>query len=543
LDFDRAAVVELFLAEAGESLDAMEQCLVALERRPEDAELVAELFRNAHTIKGNAASLGFAAIAEVTHVLEDLLDRRRRHAAEVTQGFVTLLLEAVDLLRQLLGKAARDDDSQAPGQEAVVAALRRAAAGDQARWPAASPADVPVPSMDDLAAAATAAGRGFRVGLDKLDRLVALGGEIAIARSRIASLLEALGERATHVLEAHRDAERLDREMQELVMRTRMVPLGPSFRQHARTVRDVALALGKEVRLVIEGDDLEADLAVVERLRDPLTHMVRNALDHGVELPEVRRARGKDKVATITLRAYYAGGRLVVELADDGAGLDRDRILARARERGLVGAAQSLSEREIYELIFRAGFSTADSVTGLSGRGIGMDVVRRNIAALRGTVEIASRKGEGTVLTIHLPLTLAVVPGFLVAAGDERYVLPLENVVECLDLPPGQSATAAAGVVDLRGEAVPYLRVGRVLGAAGEAAARESLVVVEHGDLLAGLAVDALLGEAPIVMKPMGSLLGEVRGFSGSTVLGDGQVALILDVATLIRDARTEAAA
>jgi two-component system chemotaxis sensor kinase CheA len=315
-----------------------------------------------------------------------------------------------------------------------------------------------------------------------------------------------------------------------------MVPLGPSFRQHARTVRDAAVAHGKQARLLIQGEEAEADLGVVEQLRDPLTHMIRNAIDHGVEPPDQRRARGKSAVATITVAARHEAGRLVVVVSDDGAGLDRARILARARERGLVADGQALAEREIHDLIFRPGFSTAESVTELSGRGIGMDVVRRNIASLRGSVEVASRAGEGTTLTLRLPLTLAVIPGFLVAAGDERYVLPLESVVECVDLPPG-GADQGSGITDVRGEPVPYLRLRHVLGARADAAPRESLVVVDHGDALAGLVVEAALGEAQVVVQPLASPLQHVRGVTGSTILGDGRVALLLDVDALLREA------
>jgi two-component system, chemotaxis family, sensor kinase CheA len=538
MNLDLDDLLPLFVAEAEERLDAMEQALVALEAGTVDAELLSELFRGAHTLKGNAASLGFTAIAEVTHVLEDLLEPLTRHALQPTRGFVTLMLDAVDVLRGQVERAAAGDDVPAPGQAALLEALKRAAAGEVVK-------DAPrEPEAAGLVGpgAETGAGRArsLRVGLDRLDQLRALAGEIAIARGRLGGLLEALGEPGADVREAHRDAERLDREMHELVMRTRMVPLGPSFRQHARMVRDVAIARGKQARLAIQGEEVEADLGVVEQLRDPLTHLIRNAIDHGVEPADQRRARGKNPVATITVGARHEAGRLVVEVSDDGAGLDRARILARARERGLIGEGQALGEREAHEIIFRPGFSTAESVTELSGRGIGMDVVRRNIATLRGSVEIASRAGEGTTLTIRLPLTLAVIPGFLVAAGEERYVLPLESVIECLDLPPG-SADGSAGVTELRGEAVPYLQVRRVLGAAGSASPRESLVLVEHGDGVAGLVVDAVLGEAQVVVQPLASPLQHVRGVTGSTILGDGRVALMLDVAALLREAEAAA--
>lgn len=548
MDIDLEALIPVFVAEAQERLASMEQCLVAIESRPNDSELLGTLFRDAHTLKGNSAAMGFTAVAEVTHVLEDLLDRARRHALQVTSGFVSLLLRSVDVLRVLVAKAADGDQTAASGQSELLDALRNAAAADAQ---GGSKVQDPPPVTEEVGfdlQAESAPARDLRVGLDKLDRLLTLAGEIAIARGRVGSLLESLGEAGSHVLEAHRDAERLDREAQELVMRARMVPLGPTFRQHARTVRDLSIARGKHARLVVEGADVQADMAVVEQLRDPLTHMIRNAVDHGVEVAALRSASAKNPVATITLRAYHEAGQLVVQVEDDGAGLDRARILARARDRGLIGAAQSLSEREIQDLIFRPGFSTAESVTDLSGRGVGMDVVRRNVTAMRGAVEVASREGQGTTLTIRLPLTLTVIPGLLVAVGGERYVIPLDSVVECVGLPPRASDSAEKGVADLRGEPVPYLRVRRMLDAgghargeeAGGAVAHESLVIVEHGETLAGLVVDALLGEAQIVVKPLGHPLEAVRGVSGSTILGDGQVALILDVATLMREARAE---
>jgi two-component system chemotaxis sensor kinase CheA len=537
MDIDREALLPIFLAEAEERLASMEQCLVALESRPHDTELLGELFRAAHTLKGNSSSLGLNAVADLLHVLEDLLDRVRHGAVALGERLVTLLLDAVDLLRDRIARAVAGEEAPSPRQDMLVAALRSAAATGEA--PAAPGPDGSADALVSLPGAGSARARGLRIGLEKLDRLLAVSGEIAIARGRIGGLLESLGEAGASVLEAHREAERLDRELHELVMRTRMVPLGPSFRAHVRSVRDIALSCGKQATLAVEGAEVEADLAVVEQLRDPLTHMIRNALDHGLETPAERRARGKSDGGTITLRARHEAGQLVVQVADDGAGLDRARILARARERGLAAEGQALSEREIHELIFRPGFSTAAAVTDLSGRGIGMDVVRRNIASLRGSVDVASRAGLGTTLTIRLPLTLAVIPGFLVAAGGERYVLPLESVVECLDLPPSEVPSARSGLAELRGEPVPYLRVGRYLGAS-DAAERESLVVVENGDGLAGLAVDGLLGEAQIVVQPLGHPLQAVPGVAGSTILGDGRVALILDVTALMHEARAE---
>ena len=332
-------------------------------------------------------------------------------------------------------------------------------------------------------------------------------------------------------------------------MRMRMVPLGATFRPHARTVRDAALAKGKQARLVIEGEEVEADLAVVEQLRDPITHMVRNAVDHGVERPDERRARGKEPVATITLRARHEAGQLVVEVADDGAGIDHARILARARERGLLRESQSLGEREIHELMFSPGFSTAESVTELSGRGIGMDVVRRNITSLGGGVSVSSVKGEGTTITIQLPLTLAVLEGMIVGVADEQYIVPLEFVAEAIMPGANEIKTIVnqASLVAVRGEHLPIIRLSDVvqlppspLGEGrGEGPSKtdtQLCLVVEVDNRRAALLVDQLIGQQQLVVKSLDANLHSVPGVAGATILGDGRVALILDVSAITRN-------
>lgn len=536
MTFDRDALLPIFLAEAEEGLEMMEQCVIAIEDHTDDGETLASLFRHAHTLKGNSSSLGFNAIADVTHVLEDLLHRARDRELQMTPALVALLLEAIDVLRALVHHSAQGRDEPAPGQAELLQALRTASA----------PGSVPAPRPFEAAAAPAASesaaprARDLRVSLDKLDRLLTLVGEIAVARGRIGPALEALGEPAAAALEAHREAERLDHELHELAIRARMVPLGPTFRQYTRIIRDLSLACDKPARLAIEGADVEADLIVVERLRDPLTHVVRNALDHGIEPAADRQARGKDPVATITLRARHEAAQLVVEVADDGAGLDRERVLARGRERGLFPGGVVPSDRDLHEIVFEPGFSTAERVTELSGRGVGMDVVRRNVASLRGSVDLSSREGLGTVLTIRVPLTLTVMPGLLVDVGGERYVVPIENVRECLDLAAGEDAGQGAGVAEVRGELLPYLRARRLLAAPGDAAARETLIVIEHEQERIGLAVDELLGQAQVVVKPLARPLQGVPGISGSTILGDGRVALILDPAAMASQARLE---
>jgi two-component system chemotaxis sensor kinase CheA len=283
---------------------------------------------------------------------------------------------------------------------------------------------------------------------------------------------------------------------------------------------------------------VEVDTRVIEHLRDPLTHMIRNAVDHGIEPPHARKARGKDPCGRVTLRACHEAGSIVIQVADDGAGLDRERIIERARSLGIVAEPEKLPDAEIYGLIFEAGFSTAETVTDLSGRGVGMDVVRRNVDALRGSVGIDSRQGEGTSITIRLPLTLAIIEGFGVGVGEETYVIPLEAVLECVELPAQEQIQSNGhGVIYLRGRALPYLRLRTLFALGDRAPFRENIVVVQHGGGQAGIAVDALYGASQAVIKPLGELFEGLPGIAGSTILGNGRVALILDVPSLLREA------
>jgi len=534
-DKDRALVLETFLAEAAEHLRGIEQALVTLESRPKDAATLQEIFRSVHSLKGDARMVGFAAIADFAHNVEDLLDGMRLGEIQVHGELISVLLRAVDVLRELLTGAAAGQDVIPAGLEATLAAI--AAARTRAVDTAAPTPETPLHS--DSAPQAEA--RTLRVDVAKLDRMLNLTGEIAIARGRVAQMLTGLPhEFGRDILEAHLEADRLQLDLQEQVTKARMVPVGPFFRQYGRTVRDVARAHDKSVRLEIEGEDVEVDTRVVERLRDPLTHMIRNAIDHGIETPDLRAALGKTPEGCLTLRAAHDGGQIVIEVRDDGAGFNRQRIAERARDTGLAGQPELLSDSDLLRLVFTPGFSTAETVTDLSGRGVGMDVVRRNIDALRGTIDITSAEGEGTVITVRLPLTLAIIDGFGVGVGGETYVLPLDCVLECLALPRDRHEDGAGnGVINVRGEPLPYVRLRDRFGApdGDTAPAREHVVVVQYGGGRAGLAVDALYGERQAVIKTLGSTLDTVPGLAGSTILGDGRVALILDVPALLRDA------
>jgi len=379
------------------------------------------------------------------------------------------------------------------------------------------------------------------VNVQKLDRLLDLTGEIAVARGKTARLLENREQISIEDLtEAHNTEAVLQAALQELVMKVRMVPVGPLFRQYLRTVRDLGRELGKTVQLQIEGDDVEVDTSVVEHLHDPLLHMVRNALDHGIESPEQRRKAGKPAAGTITLRASHQGGSISVEVEDDGAGLDRTGIIKAAKKRG-IAVDSSLSDHQVYQLIFESGLSTNSEVNSLSGRGVGMDVVRRKVQALRGNVSVTSQPGRGTTVHLRFPLTLAIIEGFGIGVGEETYVISVEQLLECVELPAhARNSKYGDGVIELRGEAVPYLHLSDHFKVPGARPLRQNVVVVQHEGKRAGLAVDHLYGAAMTVIKPLPLMFKDVPGVSGSAILGNGRVALILDVPALLRDFELE---
>jgi two-component system chemotaxis sensor kinase CheA len=388
--------------------------------------------------------------------------------------------------------------------------------------------------------ASKAGAQNLRVEVGKLDRMLNLTVEFAIAQGRQRRILEekiGLVASGREVLVSQHGLEALFLELQELVMKIRMVPVGPTFHRFARSVRDAARKSGKLARMLVVGDDVEVDTTILEHIHDPLMHMIRNSVDHGLETPEVRRALGKDPSGKIVLQAYHDSGNIVVQISDDGAGLDHGRILAHARAKGIVPEGARLTEAEIHNLIFQPGFSTADKVSELSGRGVGLDVVRRNVNALSGAILVESRKGQGTTFTIRLPLTLAIIDGFAVKVGIETYVIPLSSVKECLELPAEKHSSDEGGVINLRGEALPYVRLRDLFECGGNAPSREKIIVVEYHGGRAGLAADELLGEQQAVIKPLGRLFQGIRGVSGSTILGNGRVALILDVPALCAEA------
>ena len=372
--------------------------------------------------------------------------------------------------------------------------------------------------------------RTIRVQADKLDQLIDLVGELVIAGAS-ASLL-AQKSAKTDLIESTSVLSRLVENIRDSALQLRMVQIGETFHRFNRVVRDVSREMGKEIELVINGAETELDKTVVEKIGDPLMHLVRNAIDHGIEPATVREARGKHRIGHVGLNAYHDSGSIIIEVIDDGGGLPKEKIRQKAVSKGLITEDAILTDAEIVNLIFEPGFSTADQVTNISGRGVGMDVVKRNIQSLRGTVDVHSVEGEGSTFRIRLPLTLAIIDGFLTGVGRAAYVLPLDSVVECIEL---RDLDADRNYLNLRGEVLPFVRLRAMFEVDGPVPERQNVVIVQYSGRKAGLVVDQLLGEFQTVIKPLGVIFKHVRGIGGSTILGTGEVALILDVPALVQ--------
>jgi two-component system chemotaxis sensor kinase CheA len=547
-DTDREELLRVFLTDAEENLSTLEQMLIILESRPKnEEEVIHEIFRAAHTLKGNAASLGFDALTSLAHAMEGLLDEVRAGRVNVSSGFITLLLRSGDSFRRML-PASIDATIELSGEASAAIELLEHARKNGS-FDETSSAHV----ESDVTEVASMSGRKLRVDLDLLDLILDLTSELSIATGRLSNGLASLGERQQErLMSSYVDVERTLRDLQEKVTKIRMVPIGARFEQQRRVVRDLSQSSGKPVRLLIEGRDVEIDASLVQQVKDPLTHMIRNAVDHAIESPETRRARGKDPIGTITLAAYQDGASVVIEVRDDGAGFDRDRILTRARERGMIAANATPGDEEIDALVFAPGFSTAESVTEISGRGVGMDIVARAVSAMRGTVHVHSRPGGGTTIGMRLPLTLAMLDGLIVAAANERFVVPIHSITQCVVMPHAGGRTHAAGLLDIAGGLVPYIRLRRFFDLAEPAAVvvdpnahvqPEQMVIVAFDGLAVGLVVDEVIGEMQAVIKPLGKVFRNLSGVSASTIFADGRVGLILDVAALVRRAMRERAA
>lgn len=535
MDVDFHELFQLYSVEAEENLAALEEGLVQLEQKPDDHALIAEIFRVAHTFKGNSSSLGFKSLAQFSHEVEEFLHRFRKGEQHPDGELISLLLRAVDVLKRWLPTLEVGVDNPMTGEQLQVHAdlLRfRKSPAPAITSAVETTIEATVDESDDKSAALPAK-RTMRVEAHRMDVLLDLVGEISIAAQRVRQHVDLIpAALRREALDTVEDQDRLLRDLYDNVMRSRMVAVGSTFRRHLRTVRDLARTTGKQVQLILEGEETEVDMSVVEALSDPLVHMIRNAIDHGIESPDRRVAAGKNAIGTITLRAYHDRGEIVLQIADDGAGLQREKIRARAVQAGLQ--PEAMSDRELLDLIFQPGFTTAEAVTGTSGRGVGMDVVRRNIERVRGQIFIETTEGKGTVVSIRLPLTLAVIPGFGVGVGGEAFVIPMSAVEECLEEAPPESSQAT-GVLHVRGDAVPYVRLRHFFGFSQQAETREIVVVVLHQDRRAGLVVDEIYGESQTVIKPLGPLLRGMPGVTGTAVMGSGAVAMVLDAGAVFR--------
>jgi two-component system chemotaxis sensor kinase CheA len=693
-DFDLTQFYQIFFEEAGENLDQMEQMLLNLDLSAANDEELNGIFRCAHSIKGGSATFGFSDVAELTHKMESLLDRLRRHEITPIPEMVDVLLESADASRSLLARHQAGGEGEALSTSDLVRRITELAAGNGAvpapvaapvvAAPVAPPPPAPAPvaavpvggsraleirigPMDNLdladaikelfrdipglgtiedlpctdagcrlfgvqtqstdedlldlfafhvakeqvqirgqaapvaaaaapqavaveaasapveaaaalaadmvsgnfgifpgapgdpetrpalapakasvaakpAVAATMESTSIRVALGKVDQLINLAGELVITQAMLAQNSRTLDPAANQQLLAGlADLDRNTRDLQECVMSIRMIPMSTVFSRFPRMLRDLANKMGKKFDLVLQGEATELDKGLVEKITDPLTHLVRNSLDHGIEMPEQRIAAGKSEAGTLTLAASHQGGSIVIEVRDDGRGMNREKILRKARERGM-DVSDSLPDADVWQLIFAPGFSTADVVTDVSGRGVGMDVVKKNITALNGTVEIDSAEGVGMRVAIRLPLTLAIMDGMSVGVGQEVYILPLSSVVESFQVNPNDVNTVAQGsqLVKVRDEYMPVIameKTFRVPRAEGEKSS-DIMVVVESDGSRVALLVDELLGQHQVVVKNLESNYRKVPNVSGATILGDGTVALILDTISMVNRAR-----
>lgn len=555
---DRPLLAE-FVTESSEYIEAAEGALLLLENEPDNDEAINTVFRAFHTVKGTAAFLGFSRLAEFAHFAESLLSRMRDKEIRCVGGYANLALRSSDQIKEMVlavGEALNGKPLRLPeGYAELIGILKNPeAAGissDEKALPAKSlevvrqeeqvVVQTGVAALVSAAASAVSersSDSSVRVRTDRLDSLIDIVGELVIAQSMLAQDSTASQPGQHELARKISHAGKIVRELQTLTMAMRMIPLKNTFQKMARVVRDVAHKCGKQVEFVTEGEDTEIDRNMVDIVADPLIHMVRNAVDHGIETPDIREANGKSKTGKVRLAAYHAGGDVVVELRDDGAGLDAEKLLKKAIANGLIEPDKNLSENEIYNLIFAPGFSTAEQVTDVSGRGVGMDVVRRNIESMRGRIEISSEKGKGSLFTIRLPLTLAITDGMLVRVGSERYIIPTVHI-HLSFRPSANSISTIVGkgeMVHLRGELLPIVRLHNLFEVPGavENLTEGSLVIVADGRRRCAILVDELLGQQQAVAKTLGRGVGKIQGVSGGAILGDGRVGLILETAELV---------
>jgi two-component system chemotaxis sensor kinase CheA len=576
-------VLQEFLVESHENLDRLDQDLVSLERNPDAVETLSSIFRTIHTIKGTCGFLGFAKLEAVTHVGENLLGKLRDRELALDADIVSGLLRMVDAVRGMLAAIEAEGTEGDAEYGDLVEELGRLAEGNVPRLgevlvsrAAATPEDIehairaqadgdtrqlgellvdegvvrPNELVEALQAQAEArsgvADHSIRVDVALLDKLMNLVGELVLARNRVLQFTRTDSDPG--FVSTSQRLNLITSELQEGVMKTRMQPVGNIWNKLPRVVRDLSHQLGKQVRIEMEGEDTELDKTIIEAIKDPLTHIVRNSVDHGIESPENRVAAGKPAEGRLFLRAFHEGGQVNIEVSDDGGGIDLEKVRTRAVERQLLTAEQAarMGEREVANLIFLPGFSTAAAVTNISGRGVGMDVVKTSIEKIGGTVDLQPRPGQGTTLRIRIPLTLAIIPALIVVCGGDRYAIPQVNLLELVRLEGEQARTAVEQIHDrqvyrLRGNLLPLVHLRHELGLSDAERSDDdvmNIVVLQADDRQFGLVVEGVTDTEEIVVKPLGRQLKNIPTFAGATIMGDGRLALILDVLGLAQRAK-----
>jgi len=581
-------IISDFVLESLDNLSSIEVNLVELEQSPEDIEVINSIFRPFHTIKGVSGFLNLDRINKLAHSAENLLDKARNGELRIDEHVIDVILEAVDTLKKMIEGVQAGLESGGPLDiniditplmERIEQILKKSdevkdkplgellvdkgaidkekiqeVLEEQKRSPGKKVGEILVEKgvvKSEQVITALREQKKFgkkamdlhvKVDTKKLDTLVDMTGELVIAQSMLRQnerIQKIADQKLYHTLT---QLHQITSTLQKTAMSMRMVPIRSTFQKMVRLVRDLAKSAGKEVTLKMYGEDTEIDRNVVEELYEPMVHMIRNAVDHGIELPEQREAKGKERQGTIELRAYQKGSNIIIEIIDDGKGLDKERILAKAIEKGLISQDASLSEQEIYQLIFRPGFSTAEKITDISGRGVGMDVVKKAIEKLRGRVEIQSTPGKGSKFIISLPLTLAIIEGMVVRVDGERYIIPALAILESFKPTKDQYATVngRGEMIKVRDHFMPLVRLGQIFGGnSNDIPPWEGLVVaVEHEGEKMGLLLDELLGKEEVVIKSLGESLKHIKGLAGGAIMGDGRVGLILDMAGLFEITR-----
>jgi two-component system chemotaxis sensor kinase CheA len=541
-DDEMKEIVESFIVETKELLDKLDNDLVELEKRQNDVELLNAIFRYVHTIKGTSSFIGFEQMSELTHKFEDVLNKLRKFELKLNPEIMDVILEAQDLMKVLLSKLEANDLSPID-ISGVVSKLERISRGEFL-----IEEDVEKASVDNVSQKlqSKVIDKTVRIDVERLDELMNLVGELVLGRNRLTQIVSGIVERfegeslARELMDTIAQVDYLTSELQAVVMRARMMPIAKVFSKFPRIVRDLSRDLNKEVELLIYGEETEVDKSVIESIHDPLVHLIRNAIDHGIETPQERKAVGKPEKGKVILRAEHEGNFIVITVEDDGRGIDPERVRRKAVEKKIITEqeASSISDRDALNLIFLPGFSTASKVTNVSGRGVGLDVVKTNITKLNGMIDVQSTLGQGTKFILKLPLTLAIIQGLLVDVCGEIFIIPLSSVIEVVRIPRSQvHSIKGREIIRLRDSVLPLVRLANIFNLSSNGDFKENLYVVVVGlaEKKLGIVVDGLVGQKEVVIKSLGSYLNNVRGIAGATILGDGTVRMIVDVAQIFK--------